>query len=158
MPGDLGRRAVGLLQPGQRLGQGLASPFLIGRGGGQLALGMLAAPLRRGQPGSRLVGRGLRLQQARRLGESALSPVRTEQVAVPGDHPQDGVGAHQVPGLAEIPGHHDVAEQPGQRPGRFRGSAHQVKRGPRPRRQGEAGRDRGLAVPGHWLRQRTHPR
>ena len=50
------------------------------------------------------------LQQARRLRRPALGPVRPEQVSLPGDHPQPGVGSHQVPGLAEVGRHDDVAE------------------------------------------------
>ena len=86
-PGALGRGAVGPLQPGLSPGQDLAGPFLVRQRAGQLALGVLAALLRGGQPGRCGIGRGPSLQQARRLRRSALGPVRPEQVSLPGNHP-----------------------------------------------------------------------
>ncbi len=92
-------------------GHRLPGGLLGGRRRGQLARGRLAAPLGRGQPGGRLVRRRPLLQQALLPRAAALGPVRPEQVTVPGDHLQRGVGPNDPACLLQVIGDDHVAEQ-----------------------------------------------
>ena len=63
------------------------------------------------------------------LAEPAMRPVRAEQVAVPGDHPQLGPGADELASLLEVAGHDDPGQQPGQRGGQLSRRFHQLNGG-----------------------------
>ncbi len=126
--GDLRGSRVGLLHTGLRQGHCLPRPLLDCDGLRQFPGDLLAVALRPDEPGGRLVGSTAQGKHARRPGRATDRPVRAEQVAVAGDHPQRGMRAQHAPRLPQVLGDGHPGQQAGHRSGQLARGFHTINR------------------------------